>query len=236
MSADLDQLLRDAGRPGSPPDIDRLWGRGRRRRLARRAAGVGTTLALVGVVVAGAGSLLDGVVGGPSPLPPLGQDEDALPEPVEAPDEPDEPGEPGEPGGTVDEPGMDAGDAIIDPALLAAPCTGHEARLMEAFIALVSPVTGARHDGTIDLIGCSNVYEATVQYRVSDAADGTVLVEGFTTATCGSGCVGEFRETIDLRTLPDGAAGATVVVEVFWEDAEDGSAADTQSVLVAPAG
>ena len=70
----------------------------------------------------------------------------------------------------------------------------------------------------IVIAGTTNAFEATVNYRVLDAA-GTVLVEGVTTATCGTGCWGVFEAEIDL---PDGTTGP-VTLQVFDYSEEDGT-------------
>lgn len=116
-----------------------------------------------------------------------------------------------------------------DPDLVADPCDPHQGREGEAFIDLVAPVDDQQAGGEVDIVGCSNVFEATVSYRVLDG-DGRTLSEGFTTAECGSGCVGVFRDTIDLAV----AEGEPVAyIQVFWESAEDGSDQDlTERIVV----
>jgi hypothetical protein len=116
-----------------------------------------------------------------------------------------------------------------DPAALADPCAAHEDREMDQFIDLVAPVQEQRVSGALELVGCSNVFEATVSYRLLDG-DGRTLEEGFTTATCGTGCVGEFRETVDLAV----AAGEPVVyLQVFTQSmADDGGEDELTEVMV----
>ena len=115
-----------------------------------------------------------------------------------------------------------------DPDLVADPCGPHEGREGEAFIALVAPVDDQQAGAEVDIVGCSNVFEATISYRVLDG-DGRTLSDGFTTAECGSGCVGAFHDTIDLSA----AAGEPVAyVQVFWESAEDGSDQDLDERIV----
>jgi spore germination protein GerM len=73
--------------------------------------------------------------------------------------------------------------------------------------------------------GIANVFEATVSLELVDS-DGNVLYEDFTTATCGTGCWGDFSffvEDFDFAANP-------VTVRVFWHSAEDGSPADVVSV------
>lgn len=104
-----------------------------------------------------------------------------------------------------------------DPELVADPCADHLDRDMEMFIELASPVQDQVVGDTLELVGCSNVFEATVSYWLLDG-DGRTLDEGFTTATCGNGCVGEFSETVDLSA----AAGEPVVyLQVFSQNMAD---------------
>jgi hypothetical protein len=136
----------------------------------------------------------------------------------------------------ADEGGTDEGDdpgPEPDPAALAAPCADHEDRTGEAFIELVAPVQDQQVADEVTIVGCSNVYEATVSWRLLDAA-GTTVDEGFTTAECGSGCVGAFEETIELDA--DATAGSTLELQVFWEDAADGSDRDLVEVELVVAG
>jgi hypothetical protein len=66
--------------------------------------------------------------------------------------------------------------------------------------------------------GMTNAFEATVNYQVLDT-NGTVIAEGVTTATCGTGCWGGFTASISLPT------GATVPVtlRVFDYSEADGT-------------
>jgi hypothetical protein len=72
----------------------------------------------------------------------------------------------------------------------------------------------------VELVGCASVYEATVRYRLVDAA-GRVLVDEFTTASAAGPELGEFRASVRL----DDVTGA-LTVEAFWEDAADGRERD----------
>jgi len=66
--------------------------------------------------------------------------------------------------------------------------------------------------------GTANVFEATVSLALTDA-DGLIIWEGFTTATCGTGCRGEWETTIpyEVETPQMGSL-------VAWESsAMDGS-------------
>lgn len=75
------------------------------------------------------------------------------------------------------------------------------------------------------LKGIANVYEATVSWRLT-GEDGEVFKEGFTTATCGSGCWGTFEDRITLERVPS----TRIVLQVFQESAEDGSPMDLVEV------
>lgn len=78
----------------------------------------------------------------------------------------------------------------------------------------------------ITIAGEANVFEATVSMRIRDDG-GTVLAEGFTTATCGSGCWGDFEGSLEFAV--DDVQRA--FIEVFESSAQDGS---DQNVVVVP--
>ena len=94
----------------------------------------------------------------------------------------------------------------------------------EFFEDLLSPiVVEAPHPDqevyrVFNLKGIANVFEATVSWRLT-SDEGEVFKEGFTTATCGSGCWGTFEDRITLERVP----GERIVLEVFQSSAEDGS-------------
>lgn len=96
----------------------------------------------------------------------------------------------------------DALDAAEGDGSLDDPCADHQGREADAFIELVAPVDEQVASGEVDLVGCSNVHEATVAWTLLDG-DGRALDEGFTTAECGTGCVGEFRDTVSLEAAAD---------------------------------
>lgn len=101
-----------------------------------------------------------------------------------------------------------------DARQVAAPCAAHTAG--SAFIDVAAPVDGQQVGDLMPLVGCASVYEGTVRYRVL-AADGTVLVDRFTTASAGGPELGEFRASVPL---PEAAGQLTV--EVFWDSPADG--------------
>ncbi|MFA9445531.1 Gmad2 immunoglobulin-like domain-containing protein [Egicoccus sp. AB-alg6-2] len=159
----------------------------------------------------------------PEPEPTEDATEDPEPEPTEddvVTDEGDD-DQAAEDPDDGDDPQTGADEPTADEAAIADPCADHQGREGEAFLEVVAPVDEQRIDDldAVELVGCSNVYEATVQWELYDG-DGRLLDEGFLTAECGSGCVGEFREDLDLS-----AAGGEPFAElhVFSENAGDGS-------------
>src|SRR6266498_125414 len=65
-------------------------------------------------------------------------------------------------------------------------------------ILVSSPLIGQRVSSPITVAGTANVYEATVSVRILDAA-GAEIATTFTTATCGSGCRGDYSVAITYR-------------------------------------
>jgi hypothetical protein len=84
-------------------------------------------------------------------------------------------------------------------------------------IVVDSPFPGQIVDSTFTLEGSANVFEANVSYRIR--SNGDILAEGFSTATCGTGCRGDFAKVIDVFV----ERRTTVMLEVFESSAEDGS-------------
>lgn len=141
----------------------------------------------------------------PSPLPAPSPTPTATPEPSPSPEAP---------------------SPTPDPQAMDDPCADHQERTGEAFIEVISPVAEQRVSGEVELVGCSNVFEATVAWELYDG-DGRLLDEGFTTAECGTGCVGAFRETLDLQA----AAGEPFAeLHVFWHSPRDGAREDLVAV------
>jgi hypothetical protein len=87
-----------------------------------------------------------------------------------------------------------------------------------------SPLNGSGDD-PLSVTGFANVFEATVSLEVVDAS-GTVVLEDFATATCGTGCWGAYEFSVDYPFV----GGETV--RVFWHSAEDGSPSDVVSIPV----
>jgi hypothetical protein len=111
------------------------------------------------------------------------------------------------------------GIVLDDPVTRSALDTALPAILIE------SPAHGARRfgyqpasGGWLFASGTANVFEATVSLALADA-DGLILWEGFTTASCGTGCRGEWEVTIPY-TVDEPQMGALIAWE---ESARDGS-------------
>jgi hypothetical protein len=81
-----------------------------------------------------------------------------------------------------------------------------------------TPANGSAVTSPITISGAANVFEATLAYEVT-TVDGATLAEGFTTATCGTGCWGDFAVDVPY-TLAEDTEGQ---VTVFTNSAEDGS-------------
>jgi immunoglobulin-like protein involved in spore germination/sporulation and spore germination protein len=84
-------------------------------------------------------------------------------------------------------------------------------------IFLDTPVLGYPVSSPVTLSGVANVFEATVSYEI--VASGALLAEGFTTASCGTGCWGDFAVDVDF-SVPAMTEGEIIVYE---ESARDGS-------------
>jgi len=70
----------------------------------------------------------------------------------------------------------------------------------------------------VTISGTANVFEANVSIRIEDAG-GNILAESFATATCGTGCRGDYKKKVSFKV--DQPTEATIVV--FEQSAEDGS-------------
>ena len=87
-----------------------------------------------------------------------------------------------------------------------------------ALIVVSDPVVGQRVSSPVTVAGTANVFEATVSLRLLDAS-GREIATRFTTATCGSGCRGNWSMSVPYRL------GRTQrgTVQVYEVSAEDGS-------------
>ena len=100
------------------------------------------------------------------------------------------------------------------PASTASPGPGNPGGPIE----VIEPVPGATVTSPVTIAGTADVFEATVSVRIVDEVN-NVIAEGFATATCGSGCRGEY--TVDVPYSVDTEQAG--VIEVFEVSAEDGS-------------
>jgi hypothetical protein len=81
-----------------------------------------------------------------------------------------------------------------------------------------SPIIGARVGNPVTIAGTANVFEATVSIRIRDA-EGDVIANTFTTATCGTGCRGDYSASVAYSVERDQQG----TIEVFESSAKDGS-------------
>jgi hypothetical protein len=86
-------------------------------------------------------------------------------------------------------------------------------------ILVEAPLIGEVVDNPVTIVGSANVFEATVSIRILDAA-GDEIARTFTTATCGTGCRGDYSKSVAYRV--DSEQSGTV--EVFESSPIDGSA------------
>jgi hypothetical protein len=77
-------------------------------------------------------------------------------------------------------------------------------------ILVAQPGIGAEVGRAVTVSGTANVFEATVTALVETAA-GKELVRDFTTATCGTGCRGDYSLTLRIPAQPSGSSGFVVV-------------------------
>jgi hypothetical protein len=84
-------------------------------------------------------------------------------------------------------------------------------------IVVESPQAGDEVSSPMTIEGTADVYEATVSFRLLDA-DGKEIASGFATATCGTGCRGDYMEQLKF-SVDEKQAGT---LEVFESSAENG--------------
>jgi germination protein M len=100
--------------------------------------------------------------------------------------------------------GVPKGESIID-----RPVTRRDYVDQLPAILVASPTLNQVVESPIVLRGNANVFEANVGIQILDE-NGDVIVETFTTATCGSGCRGAFRARVDYEV--DHEQDGTIVV------------------------
>jgi hypothetical protein len=79
----------------------------------------------------------------------------------------------------------------------------------------------------VTVSGTADVFEATVSVRILDSA-GHEIARTFTTASCGTGCRGDYSVTIPY-SVPRTAPGT---IEVFESSAKDGLPVNVQLIPV----
>ncbi|MPZ68656.1 MAG: hypothetical protein GEU71_03915 [Actinobacteria bacterium] len=94
-------------------------------------------------------------------------------------------------------------------------------------IAVTSPNWGTYFVSGETIEGIANVFEATVSWRILDES-GEEIANGFATATCGTGCWGDFTTEVEFSI--DHSQEGTV--EVFESSAENGEPMNVVSVPV----
>jgi spore germination protein GerM len=93
-----------------------------------------------------------------------------------------------------------------------------------ALIYLTQPIV-ADGDGTLEVVGISNTFEASMTLRVLDA-DGEIVYEEPGSATSGSGTWGDYHFSVDESLLGPGSS-----IQLFEYSAEDG---DPQNIITVP--
>jgi len=94
-------------------------------------------------------------------------------------------------------------------------------------ITVQSPVIGAQVGNPVTVSGTADVFEATVSVRILDSA-GHEIARTFTTASCGTGCRGDYSVTVSY-SVPRTAPGTIVV---FESSAKDGQPVNVQLIPV----
>ncbi|MEU8301767.1 Gmad2 immunoglobulin-like domain-containing protein [Micromonospora sp. NPDC048909] len=94
-------------------------------------------------------------------------------------------------------------------------------------IVVTGPTIGQRIGSPLTVAGTADVFEATVSVRLLDA-DGREIATTFTTATCGTGCRGDYRVALAWRVAREQRG----TVEVYEVSAQDGSRVNAVRVPV----
>lgn len=111
---------------------------------------------------------------------------------------------------------------VVDPP----PSRQSFADLLPAIL-VSSPSVGARVANPVTVSGTANVFEATVSIRILDAS-GHEIARTFTTATCGTGCRGNYSAAVSYRVSSEQRG----TIEVFESSAKDGSATNVVRIPV----
>jgi len=90
-----------------------------------------------------------------------------------------------------------------------------------------NPLIGEQVTGPVTVSGTADVFEAVVSVRILDSAGGEIA-RTFTTASCGTGCRGDYSVAVSY-TVPKEEAGT---IEVFESSAKDGQPVNVQLIPV----
>jgi hypothetical protein len=115
------------------------------------------------------------------------------------------------------------GEGII----VAEPLTRRDFQDLAPNIVVEQPRPGQELSSGDTVSGFANVFEANVSINVVDE-NGKKLMETFTTATCGTGCWGEFTQALEFTVDHEQEGRLTVLTY----SAEDGSPQDEVSIPV----
>ena len=111
--------------------------------------------------------------------------------------------------------------------LLSGPQTRRDWQDQLPPIVVSDPAMGERVSSPLTVQGTADVFEATVQMRLMDA-EGRPLARAFTTATCGTGCRGDFSHELEFSVDREQHG----VLEVWWDSPEDGARKDVVKIAV----
>lgn len=111
--------------------------------------------------------------------------------------------------------------------LLSGPQTRRQWQDQLPSILVTDPAMGDRVSSPVTVEGTADVFEATVQMRLLDA-QGRRLDRAFTTASCGTGCRGDFEHELEFAVDSEQHG----VLEVWWDSPEDGSRKDVVRIAV----
>ncbi len=115
------------------------------------------------------------------------------------------------------------GIAVADPSGLISSTPPLPAQPIE----VTTPLSGDVISSPVTVSGTANVFEATVSIQILDAT-GTTLADTFTTASCGSGCRGDYSAEVSFEVTTEQPG----TLRVFEVSAMDGSAINTVEVPI----
>ena len=111
--------------------------------------------------------------------------------------------------------------------LLDGPQTRKDYKDQLPAIVVEEPAAGEEVTSPLTISGTANTFEATVEMRLV-GPDGKVIAHRFTTATCGTGCRGDYETQLKFKVSEPTEA----ILEVYESSAEDGSRIHVERVPV----